>query len=197
MENNRKTKVFIAIPSGGTIKDKTVYSLAQLLINSRDIEVDFSIQTGCYVTINRNYLVSKAQSAEASHILFIDGDMTFDQNLLKSLLSHNKDIVGTAANYRKLPLKYAIKALDENGGNGGTPAEIPNELFKCYALGGIFLVDMRVFSRIDQPWFQFEHEGIMTKTGEDVWFCEQAHKKGIDVWCDPSIRVGHIGDYIF
>lgn len=194
MENNRHIKIFIAIPSSGSIKDKTVYSLAKLIL-STNVEMDFSIQTSCDLVANRNYLVLQAQSQLTSHILFIDSDMVFEADMLTKLLAHHKEIIGVVANYKRLPLRSAIKVLAEDGSNGGTPDSIPTELFKCYALGGIFLVDMEVFMKIDQPWFKFEHEGPICKTGEDVWFCEQAHKKGIEVWCDPTIKVKHLGDY--
>jgi len=31
--------------------------------------------------------------------------------------------------------------------------------------------------------------------GEDVAFCQQAAEAGLEIWCDPTITLSHIGDY--
>jgi hypothetical protein len=33
--------------------------------------------------------------------------------------------------------------------------------------------------------------------GEDVNFCKRANEMGLEVWCDPTIRIGHIGEYLY
>jgi len=33
--------------------------------------------------------------------------------------------------------------------------------------------------------------------GEDVYFFRKAKKAGFNVYCDFSIKIGHIGDYIY
>jgi len=32
---------------------------------------------------------------------------------------------------------------------------------------------------------------------DDVWFCQQAARVGIETFCDPTIRAGHIGSVEF
>ena len=29
--------------------------------------------------------------------------------------------------------------------------------------------------------------------GEDLAFCKKADELGIEIWCEPTVRVGHIG----
>ena len=46
------------------------------------------------------------------------------------------------------------------------------------------------------PWFapkmqEFESGKVADMCGEDVSFCLDAIEAGIDIWCDPRIRVGH------
>jgi hypothetical protein len=57
------------------------------------------------------------------------------------------------------------------------------------------LVDTGVFKLIDMPWFFFKSLGGNAFMGEDYWFCERAKEKGIEIWCDPTIAVGHLGTY--
>jgi GT2 family glycosyltransferase len=58
------------------------------------------------------------------------------------------------------------------------------------------VIKTSVFERIEPPWFGLDEVRghIMT---EDVWFCRQAWRRGIEVWCDPTIPVKHIGEYAY
>ena len=49
---------------------------------------------------------------------------------------------------------------------------------------------------IEYPWFapkmqQIESGAVQDMCGEDVSFCLDAIEGGLDIWCDPRIRVGH------
>jgi hypothetical protein len=119
--------------------------------------------------------------------------------VLTKLLAHDKPIVGAAYHYRRLPLETTVKIAGADGKLTAVPAdEIPTEPFRCYAVGtGLMLVQLSVFDKLPQPWFFFRHSGEGLETGEDVWFCEQAAKAGLEVWCDPTLRVRHLGQYAF
>ena len=147
----------------------------------------------------RRICVEEAQSVKASHLFFMDSDMMMPGDTLNKLLAHNKMIVGCSYNERRLPLVHTVKVKDENGLKSVASTDLPKHLFKCYALGmGCLLIDMRVFDTIEKPWFFFSSfsDGRMDY-GEDVWFCEQAHKAGIDVWCDPTFQPRHIGEFAY
>ncbi len=73
----------------------------------------------------------------------------------------------------------------------------PDKPFKCYGVPtGCTLVKMSVFDKIEKPYFSFEYtkEGIM-KMSQDIYFCKKVNKAGLEVWCDPTLEVGHIGSY--
>ncbi len=67
---------------------------------------------------------------------------------------------------------------------------------------GLLLIDLNVFTstlrKLKEPWFLFgrNKEGEVA-IGEDQWFCGTARDAGYKVWIDPTIRVGHIGEYTF
>jgi hypothetical protein len=77
--------------------------------------------------------------------------------------------------------------------------KVPAQPFLCYAVPtGCLLIDLSIMAQISQPWFQVTHKPDgSVDMGEDVWFCVQVRAAGFEVWCDPTIPVGHIGDYRF
>lgn len=152
---------------------------------------------------NRTYIVREAMKEKCTHILFCDDDMVFAPDTLGRLLAHNKAIVGTAPNMRCMPPKTTVRFMDEKGEllpefHVEPDFKMPTQLFKAYAVGtGLLLVEIGVFEKFF-PWFQFEFtEAGYVKTGEDVWFCISAKKAGYEVFCDPTISVGHVGDFTF
>lgn len=169
---------------------------------------DFQIvvaEQGYTISENRNYCVVQAQKNNSDYLLFVDDDMTFPANTLERLLSHGKKVVGVASNSRVLPKSPTVGLMDENG-NYMHPEKfppwkmkIPDELFKAFFVGGgVLLIDMKVFNSLTKPYFTFEsnEDGKVTK-GEDGYFCDKCKKAGIDIWCDPEIEIGHIGEYIY
>lgn len=152
---------------------------------------------GFTIAENRAYCVYQALNNSCTHILFVDDDMTFPEDTLEKLMETGKRIVGVNSYSRKLPLTSTVAFIDGEGNKTKTPDEIPQELFKCYQVGmGVALLDLSVFSEIDKPWFRFE-EGANGKiiNGEDGWFCDQARRKGIEIWCNPLLKIGHLGEY--
>ena len=135
-------------------------------------------------------------SCMSVNILFVDDDMIFPPDTLRRLLAHGKDIIGVLSNSRKLPLQPTVQLLD---GSVLKHGEAPQELFQVKAVGGgVLLIDTKVFDKIDQPYFSMKtHPNGYTLMGEDSWFCERAAQKGIDVWCDPTILIKHIGDFTY
>jgi predicted O-methyltransferase YrrM len=187
----------IGVPHTGMIHSDTVISLLSI-VGGSEWPTHTVLQHGCYVHENREKIVKEAQAVGASHVLFIDSDMYLPPKTVNKLLAHDKDIIGVNYNQREFPLVSTIKFADDKENLIPVPGDdVPKTLFKCFAVGtGCLLVKMSVFQRIDTPWFWFDtYKGDIL--GEDIWFCRQAHRKGIEVWCDPTIDVKHIGNYAY
>lgn len=185
-------KVYIAVPTNGLIKAMTTFSLFQTAVDA-PCEVSLGLRLSCDVVGNRNWLVNDAIAKGCSHVLFVDSDMAFSSDTLKRLLAHEKDIVGTAPNHRRFPLETTVRFSKDQ------EPVLPKELFTCDAVGtGLLLIKTDVFYKLEKPYFAFEYdeEGVLKK-GEDVRFCHKARDIGFEIWCDPTIEVGHIGDFIF
>jgi hypothetical protein len=138
----------------------------------------------------RTWLVLESIRQGATHILFVDSDMVFNEDVLDRLLAHKKPIVGVQYNKREFPLKGVQEALDE-------PSE--TELYRAKHVGtGMLLIDLTVFPKLKGAWFNFgrDSQGALA-LGEDVWFCNTARDAGFDVWIDPTIKMGHEGTYLY
>lgn len=182
-------KIAIGVPNYGIIKAKTAYSLIEMIrLNKYDFLPIF--QYGSVISENIEVIVEVAQKTLCSHILFIEYDMVFAPDTLSRLLAHDKDIIGTTYNFRFLPSKSIVKFLDEKEHSG---------LCEVSGLGtGCLLVKTSVFAELKRPYFptEFNERGIMTST-QDIGFCEKARKSGFKVWCDTSIVIKHIGDFLY
>lgn len=187
-------KLCVGIPTTGDVKTKTLFSVAKLL--QKYPEANLVTWEGCNVHQARINIVSEAIRGNCTHLLFIDSDMVFEPDALKRLLQRDKEIVGVDANCRSLPLTSTVKIHDEEGNKIYTASD---DLYECYAVGtGFMLIKMSVFQEIEKPWFFYEQDkdGDM-KVGSDMWFCRQARNKDIKIWCDPTIKIGHLGDFIY
>jgi hypothetical protein len=72
------------------------------------------------------------------------------------------------------------------------------EPFECRAVGtGFMLIRLDAIKDLPRPWFALGTDEQNEVIGEDVHFCDAAREHGIEVWCDPRIPVGHIGDYTY
>lgn len=203
------TKVAIAIVTNRAVKPQTVFSLLNL---KHDAIFPIIASEGYTTAEGRNYCVMQAIKNQCTHILFIDDDMVFPPETLDRLLSLDKPIVGVLSYSRKLPLQPTIAIGDADKPRVPTKEEIPNEPFKVFHVGmGVCLINLKFINtvgvvsysdkmnlnpKIDQPWFNFTTQPTgQILHGEDHYFCKKAAEKRIEVWCDPTLQIGHVGDY--
>jgi hypothetical protein len=207
-----RPKVILAFCVQDTVKSVTMLSTVQALHNVNKFDYDILVSMGCDLIGSRTRLVSQAIAIGGTHILFIDHDMYFTpavnaltglkENPISRMLSHDKDVIGVAYNFRSLPLRSTALPITEEKKDGKydvDPETLPKELFKCRAMGtGFLLIKLSVFDKIEKPWFQFgrdEHAELVY--GEDTWLCHQAIQAGFEVWCDPTVSVKHVGDHFY
>lgn len=179
-------KIAIGLPTNRLVKPKTAQSLLRLVASSY-YDFHFIVSTRGYNTSeNRNYIAAQALKSNCDYLFFVDDDMIFPPETLDDLILCEKDIVGA-----KYKTKYEVQADVVEYLND----ERPSELFGCGAIGtGCLLINTKVFKVVPQPWFTYEwHSNGMVKMSHDWLFCHEARKRGIDVWCEPNIKVQHIG----
>ena len=85
--------------------------------------------------------------------------------------------------------------------------ESETEIFTVKHVGtGLMLIDLSIFKEEwtdpqngkKVPFFNFgrDSQGNLVM-GEDIWFCMAAQDMGHDIWVDPSLQIGHLGEYIY
>src|SRR3990167_3768540 len=194
------TKITLAIPSNRGLRPKTAECVMNLIAHGGYNFHCIVPEHGYTIAENRNYSAVQALKNFSDYLLFIDDDMTFPPDLLDTLLADKKEIVGVAYHPR-CDTSEKLGFLDETHIITLETTTDPKykETFKCKAVGtGVMLIDCNVFKKMERPWFAFEYlDTGQCKVGEDWYFCIKAKEKGIDTWCNPTIKIGHLGEKIY
>lgn len=203
-------QITLGVPSNRGVKNETARCLLELVAYMKDYRWHILVPfEGYTIAENRNYLAAQALNAGSDYLLMIDDDMTFPYDTAEKLLDGGKDIIGVAYHSRGSIDKVkivpngimAIAEVDKGKYINLEKETDPQykDVFECYATGtGIILIKTEVFRKVPQPWFEFTYyENGKCKEGEDWNFCFKAKDAGYKIWCDPKIKVGHIGDKIY
>jgi hypothetical protein len=184
-------KLTFGICHNGTIRMETMLSFLGILSYPlKNMELDIATIDCTYIHQGRERAVEKALAKEADYLFFLDTDMVVPADTVSRMLAYHKPVIGVNYASRRSPFKSTVKLL------GLSEGEIPkDQLFECHAVGaGAMLINMDIFKSMKRPWFWFNYEPW---TGEDVYFCEKARSLGFSIFCDSSIKVGHIGLTIY
>jgi 2-polyprenyl-3-methyl-5-hydroxy-6-metoxy-1,4-benzoquinol methylase len=147
----------------------------------------------------RNAIVQEALKVNADYLFFLDDDHIIDVDgmlgpsakyeFLRKMIEHDKDIVGGL--YWQRGGTYspvALNRVDDIQYRLLEPFEITGDLQKVDVVGGgCMLINMDVFEKIDEPYFEPEHT-----YSTDIQLCRAAAEKGCEVWLDSSIEIGHV-----
>lgn len=179
--------IVIATPTRDAVNATFAYNLVQLIKKTPDAQ--FIVSKGTLLCNQRTDLVKTVISMHATHILFIDSDMTFPPDTAERLLAHKLPIVGANCMQRGAGVTTAQrngKFVRSKGKKG---------LSEVDKLGfGVTLIDMMVFLKMPVPWFATPYDG-MKFVGEDIFFCHKAKENGFKIYIDHdlSLEIGHEG----
>ena len=198
MENLR---YMIACPCMDTMPTPTV---ASLITMKRVGAFRHSFLCNSLVYDARNMLAAEAIATKADRILWIDSDMMFPSDMMECMaadLDNGLDFVSALFFRRKLPTSPCIyKKVDILDGKGVSRAYIDyprDKLFSIEGSGfGAVMMTRKllkdVFDKYERPFDPMP--GVL---GEDLAFCWRARQCGYDLYCDASIKIGHVGTLIY
>lgn len=186
-------KLLIAIPTMDFIHVEFMKSLLGLTktLNEEGIPFEVKIINGTLVYLARDALVDYAIGYDFTHVLWLDSDMVFNDEVFDDLFETGKDFICGVFHARKPGHQSCIfKSLN--------PVEryrwdtYPPALFQiggcgmaCTLVKTEILADVKkVYGSPFVPAYQL---------GEDLAFCKRVGVLGYEMWCDPMVRVGHIG----
>lgn len=202
-------KVAICVPCMNQVDSRFMECLVEMVATTVAQYVapgyaDFNLFTynSSYIAWSRTELAKGAIAWGATHILFLDSDMTFPHWTFHHLFKRDVPVVG--ANYARRRPPHApvtFKSLTPGG------AEDSHQL--CYthpdstgleeveAIGfGVVLIQAQVFDQIKTaPFRVLDDEMSKERVGEDVYFCQLLKQAGIPVYIDHDLshHVGHMG----
>ena len=191
----KEIKVVVGVPVTDTdaMRALTAQSIGGAIIGAKGLVIDMILRRSCDIVSNRTFLVKASIEKGATHILFVDSDMIFPKDTIPRLLAHKKKIVGVRYKKREFPVEWLYKPVGE---------ESEKDIFTVKHVGtGLMLIDLSIFTGekpLGSPWFNFGRDGQGALVmGEDVWFCNTAWEAGYEVWVDPTLKIGHLGEYIY
>jgi hypothetical protein len=193
-------KIAIGLPTAGNVKIETVLSLVMAIQKTKNAHLLLCFYKGTYIHQLRSAILNEAREKKADYLMFVDSDVTFPSDGIQKLLDLNKDIIGGAYNMKSLPKMTTIKIAGTDGKKYSAIENfvMPNEPFKCAAIPtGFMLIKLDAIKDLVNPFNYGYREKDGEFIGEDVYFCEKAQEIGLDIWCDPTIPISHIGDYAY
>lgn len=199
-------KTLIAVPAMSSVPTRFVRSLVGLY---RPPDTYTSISESTLIHDARNEFASLAITKGFDQVLWLDSDMVFDSNLLMLLSDHirsGKQMVCGLFFKRVLPTVPVIYSDLPMGDDGFIRPVIysdypHNSTFEVAACGfGAVMTTTDLLRRVwDEygPPFGYHVPGTKDNIGEDMAFCWRVHQLGVPMYCDSTIRVGHVGTLEF
>lgn len=186
-------KLLIGVPTLDFVHVEFMNSLARLLMRLKDdgIDFDLDIESGTLVYLARERIAKKAINEHYTHVLWLDSDMIFTEDILDDLMfCGEKFVTGIYHARRKGYASVIFKDISVD--KIERFEEYPNEPFKIAGCGfGCVLVSTEILSSVCL------HFGTcftpLPNLGEDIAFCKRAQDLGFKLWCEPSVVCGHIG----
>jgi hypothetical protein len=198
-------KVAIGMPIYGGIPSGTALSLFRTVqaCTARGVYLNYITFATSYVHHSRDAVVHEFLAGGCQKLFFIDQDQTWAVEDFARLLalSTKFDVVGAAYPAKKDPPTFYANLFPE------TKVE-EYGLIKVRGMGlGFTIIDRSVLERlaakadkIHHPHFGktlasiFRVDNINgSYRGEDIAFFADILDLGVDVWMDPGIELGHIG----
>ena len=189
-------KLLIAIPTNDMMPFQFVESLTKLIrrLDADEVDYDVAFQGGTLVYVGRDKLSLKAISGDYSHILWLDADMVFTEDLVDDLMDCGKDIVTGIAHSRRAPYPSCL-FTEIYPGVRRFDGEYPQEPFKVAGCGmACVLMKADVISDV---WAHHSTAFFPTRElGEDIAFCKRAADLGYEIWAEPHVQIGHVGHFV-
>ena len=185
-------RLMIAVPTNDYIHVDFMKSLIGLTeeLNRRKVAYKVEIHAGTLVYIARNRLACQAVNEGYTHVLWLDSDMVFNEKTVEDLMDCGKEMVCGAFVSRRPPYGPCVySSIRQNDiqkveAFGMTPFRVDGCGFACVLTTTELLqAVMQKYGTCFQPTDYY---------GEDLAFCWRVKGIGREIWCEPTVRLGHI-----
>jgi hypothetical protein len=199
--------------ANGMFYDSFVRSLLDWSIYATKLGITWSyntLTTESLITRGRNTCVASFLSSDATHLVFIDVDISWQWWQVLLLLDDKKELIGAACPLKSLPITYNINLIEN-------AIEDKNGLIEVERVGtGFMVISREVFSKLEshpevvsynpnikmpKEWLKYNKtyfsEGVRNNVymSEDYQFCNKYKDVGGNIYINKNIVVGHTGLY--
>ena len=200
------SRTLIAVPCHTMVHAKFTRCLMEL---DRPEGTGYAQIEGTLVYTARTLIANKAVEMGFDRVLWIDSDMTFAPDTLirlsRDMDEHGLDMVCGIYFTRKVPIMPSIhnKLHWEVKPDGWVDTDCrcfidypENSLFEIACCGfGCVMTSVRLLKAMNDKYGSPFYP--LMGMGEDTTFCYRATQNGFRIFCDSSVKVGHIGEYEF
>ena len=185
-------KLMIAVPCLDYIDTdftRCLFGLTRRL--DRDgVDFDVRLNNGNLVYWARDELCFQAFREDFTHVLWLDSDIVFTDDLYEKLAATKKGFVSGVYRCRRKPYGYCLfKNLEPRESVDG----LQSGVFRIDGCGfGVVLIETKILRDV----WDANGETCFAPTkllGEDLQFCMRARQLGHPIYCNPDVMVDHIG----
>lgn len=187
-------KYLVAVPCMDMMQTQFVCSLVAMPL-FKETEITFGANSLIYDT--RNQLAEKAIQGGFDRVLWFDSDMTFKPDTahrLAARLDEGIDFCTGLYMTRKKPIRPTLfKSIEVDPPRAVFYDDYPKDsLFEIAACGfGGVMMNVDLLKRVGVK-FGAPFSPILG-LGEDLSFCIRLSMLGVKMYCDSSIKMGHVG----
>ena len=162
--------------------------------NKYDVQIYMRAST--IVDKARNDLVEMALKDNCDYVMFIDSDTIIPKGAVDALLNMNVDIASGLYFSKGKP--YLPVARVKEGDRHFFLEDFEfNQILEVQGVGmGFCLIHTKVFKDLEFPYFKLEwkkFEGKDYQIAEDLYFCDEAIKKGYKIHLNTGVVCNHFG----
>jgi hypothetical protein len=193
-------KLAIGGPTRDCVPASFAVDLAQLYAYTREIgtwsEVTVGFVASTYIHVGREWFLEVSLKQGATHVLWLDTDMSFPRELAVLLSMHDQPIV--ACNYVVRQASGLFTACRGDQRVATTAASTGLEAVEYCGMGAM-LMHTDVVADLARPWFRHGLNSFGGDVGEDVVFCRALTAAGHTIYIDHDVskEIGHIGQHTY
>lgn len=207
------TKIFLATPAfDGKVHVQYAVSFAETfrLLAGYGIPIlSRIVASGSLLVAERNRLLQAFWESDCTHILFIDSDLGWPAECVKSLLDKNEDFVAGCYPARVENCFLFRPVFNEDMSIVKSDKQL---LEMEYVPAGFMLIRRNVIAKMREQfpelYFEPKHPDSAASRGfcffntevwkgefwgEDYYFCRKVREAGFRIWVDPVIEFDHAG----
>lgn len=196
-------KVLIGVPTGNVGRCIEFHDSLRALMQRLPPGSGVTSPHGQSPAANRNIIIKQALDNNFTHVLFLDDDLVFNDDLLHRLLAHNKDMVCGTYVMRSFPHQFIAFDYEDEKGRCKWIRPEPNQrgLIEITSTGlGAALINTEVFKSMipdciltDHGHYDWVRLGQLETDNwcDDIDFWRRARKFGYKLFLDLDTVLGH------